>query len=155
MINLELQFHPFLLQSTEILLERIRSDLLDQKESGGIPPADDPEMADYWSSELREALRADMKVLSALVRQFRNAGTDIRISEENAWAAIRASVSFRLRIRTIFLNRLSDDVLETGDLGFAELEQEEKRPYASYLFLGAVQEHLISLLDPESSELQE
>jgi len=53
----------------------------------------------------------------------------------------------RLRLREQFLRPLGDDLLESGDVDLASLDEPVRKAFMCYLFLATIQELIIQHLD--------
>ena len=107
----------------------------------------DPEVREPWQHDLIEAQNADLRTLLALFdNEFFSTGV-VGFDEENADAIVRACSSVRLRLRARFLTDLPDELLESGDVEFEELDESLRKAFMSYLFLATIQELIIQHLD--------
>lgn len=107
----------------------------------------DQDLREAWRDELVEAQNQDVKVLLALFDSEFFASGVVSFDESNADAIVRACSSIRLRLRERFLNDLSDEVLETGEVQLEAVPEPARRAFMCYLFLATVQELIIQHLD--------
>lgn len=110
-------------------------------------PDSDPQFQESWREDLVGAQREDTGAFMGLFdRDFFETG-NIVVTYDNADAVLRASSAMRLKLRLGYLNEVSDEVLEKGDVPFETLQLEEQQAYACYLFLATIQEIVIQHLD--------
>lgn len=107
----------------------------------------EPEFRDTWRAELIATQNEDIGTLLALFdSEFFSSGI-IAFDEKNAEPILRASAAVRLCLREQFLVGLSDELLETGDVEFEDLEEPVRKAFKCYVFLATVQELIIQHLD--------
>jgi hypothetical protein len=107
----------------------------------------DEEFKTTWSDELLAAQGADVQTLLALFDdEFFTEGV-VAFDEDNAEPILRACAAVRLRLRERLLKPLGDEVLESGEVDLAALEEPLRRAFMCYLFLATVQELIIQHLE--------
>lgn len=112
----------------------------------------DAEVKEPWENDLVVAQNADLRTLLALFgSDFFGAGV-VAFDEDNADAIARACSSVRLRLRAKFLQDVSDELLESGDIEIEALPEEVRKPFMCYLFLATIQELIIQHLDSTIGE---
>ncbi len=104
---------------------------------------DDPDLIEAWESGLLETLKTDIRTLNKLFRKNGLGRREIVIEEDEALAALRAISGIRLKLREIFLKRISNETLESGEIDMDKLDRNEQKNFASYLFFAQVQEELV------------
>jgi len=107
----------------------------------------DPEMRAEWSAELLAAQNDEVKEFLALFDEEFFANGRISFKADNAEPMIRACASVRLSLRAAPLANLPNEVLETGEVAFADLEEPVRKAFMAYLFLATIQELIIQHLD--------
>ena len=107
----------------------------------------DDEFKATWADELLTAQGEDVQTLLALFDdEFFTEGV-VAFDEDNAEPILRACAAVRLRLRERLLKPLGDDVLESGEVDLAALEEPLRRAFMCYLFLATVQELIIQHLE--------
>lgn len=107
----------------------------------------DTEVREPWQHDLIEAQNADLRTLLALFdSEFFSSGV-VAFDEENADAIARACSSVRLRLRGKYLEDVSDELLESGDIEVEALPESVRKTFMCYLFLATIQELIIQHLD--------
>lgn len=107
----------------------------------------DPEFREAWVGELLSAQTDDVHMLLSLFNdEFFRDGV-VAFDEENAEVIVRACAAVRLRLREVYLKPLGDELLETGDVDLATLDEPLRKAFMCYLFLATVQELIIQHLD--------
>ncbi|HOO93419.1 MAG TPA: hypothetical protein PKX94_08120 [Opitutales bacterium] len=109
-------------------------------------PEGDALMRQLWIEHLRSSLAADMEVFWTLIGDQRFGNEPLVLSPAEAESVLRAAASLRMRIREAFLSDVDDGVLEKGMLDVQSLPPDLQKVYVSYIFLGSLQELLISHL---------
>ncbi|HYP17315.1 MAG TPA: DUF2017 family protein [Opitutus sp.] len=112
----------------------------------------DAEFRAAWTTDLRDAQTADVRVLLALFDEnFFSEGV-IGLDETNAEPVVRACAAVRLRLRDLYLKDLGDEILESSEIEIEELEEPVRKAFMCYLFLATLQELIIQHLDSEILE---
>jgi hypothetical protein len=115
-------------------------------------PEHDEDLVAQWREDLLKSQRDDLAVLLAMFdSEFFITGL-IALDEENGDAVLRACAALRLRLRSKHLGEVGDENLETGDLTLEEMPEEQRRSYATYVFLATLQELIVQHLDPTEME---
>jgi hypothetical protein len=115
-------------------------------------PEADRELQDGWESDLLAGQRSDLRQLLALFdKEFFSSGV-ILFDRENCEPMLRACAALRLRLRATQLEAVSDECLESGEIPFGTLSEDEIRAFATYVFLATLQEILIKNLDPNEPD---
>lgn len=109
-------------------------------------PEGDALMRQLWIEQLKSTLAADMEVFWTLIGDQRFGNEPLVLSPAEAESVLRAAASLRMRIREAFLSDVEDGVLEKGMLDVQSLPPDLQKAYVSYIFLGSLQELLISHL---------
>ncbi|MBN2235738.1 MAG: hypothetical protein JW706_11365 [Opitutales bacterium] len=109
-------------------------------------PEGDALMRQLWIEQLKSTLAADMEVFWTLIGDQRFGNEPLVLSPAQAESVLRAAASMRMRIREAFLSDVEDGVLEKGMLDVQSLPPDLQKVYVSYIFLGSLQELLISHL---------
>ena len=107
----------------------------------------DQELRDSWVEELVRGQQGDVKTLLALFDEDFFLEGVVAFDETNAEAIVRACAAVRLRLRDQHLKSLGDEILESGDVELAKLDEPLRRAFMCYLFLATVQELIIQHLD--------
>jgi hypothetical protein len=147
MIVLEIQMAPELGE----LFARVVGGVLRRLDEGLPRPLfvpDDPEMAVFWSEDLRCQLREDAQRLRDLFLHPHFGSDELSIPEAEAEALCRAASAVRLALRELELAQLADHDLESGLVQPPELDEPLRRAYYCYWFLGGLQEMIVRALDP-------
>ncbi len=112
-----------------------------------LPEDFDADLRTAWNEGLVESLGRDTDTLMGLFNsRFFEEGA-IEIDARNAESVLRASAAIRLRLRTCFLRKFSDEELESGRLDHARMTRDEQRGYGCFLFLATIQEVVVEHLD--------
>jgi hypothetical protein len=107
----------------------------------------DAEFRDAWWGELLSSQNDEVRTLLALFDdEFFREGV-VAFDEENAEVIVRACAAVRLRLRDVYLKPLGDEMLESGDVELATLEEPLRKAFMCYLFLATIQELIIQHLD--------
>jgi hypothetical protein len=107
----------------------------------------DEELRDTWVSDLLTTQSTEVQALLGLFNdEFFSEGV-VAFDEENAEIIVRACAAVRLRLREIYLTRLDDEALETGDIDVMKLDDPLRKAFMCYLFLATIQELIIQHLD--------
>ena len=134
------------------LLDVIKSaaDTLEDDLAASLPLEQvDADLRDEWRSELVAEQNGDVATLLALFDSEFFANGVVNFDEDNSDSILRACAAVRLRLRQSFLNEISDEMLECGEVDLEELDETPKRAFMCYLFLATVQELIIEHLSPE------
>ena len=107
----------------------------------------DVDLREAWRSELVAEQNGDVARLLALFDSDFFASGTVAFDEDNADSILKACTAVRLRLRDKFLDNLSDEVLEHGDVELEELSDNERQGFMCYLFLATVQELIIEHLE--------
>jgi hypothetical protein len=115
-------------------------------------PGDDHDFKDGWESELLTGQTGDIAVLLGMFdRDFFATGT-IAFDPTNCEPILRACSALRLRLREAHLRTLADESLESGEVPFDQMTEEQRKAFAAYVFLATLQELLVQHLDPNVPE---
>lgn len=117
----------------------------------------DADLASVWREELLASQREDCdRLFSLFDQEFFTEGV-IGLDRENAESVLRASAALRLRFRGTRLVRVSDDALEAleADSNLGDLDEEEKKAFACFVFLDELQKIILKYLDPLSVDEDE
>jgi len=107
----------------------------------------DVELRDDWRAELVSEQNGDVARLLALFDSDFFASGTVAFDEDNADSILKACAAVRLRLRDRFLDQISDEMLERGDVELEELDDDDRRAFMCYLFLATVQELIIEHLE--------
>ncbi len=148
-IPLEINLLPGLAESLvdplTILLQQLTGSLPRQ-----LQQPEETDLADIWNEELQQGFQADSLQLIRMLGDpdFGNPGYSLSVAEVES--AIRGCSGMRLALREHVLPSISDSELERGLLHPHELTPDLQEPFGCYWFLGALQEFLITALDPDN-----
>jgi hypothetical protein len=107
----------------------------------------DADFHSAWTSELLTSQNDEVRTLLALFdEEFFSEGV-VAFDEDNAETIVRASAAVRLHLREVYLKRLGDEMLESGDVDLHSLDEPLRKAFMCYLFLATVQELIIQHLD--------
>lgn len=132
------------------LLDVIKSVADGLGETLAAPPAileQDSEFRGAWTAELLQGQSADVQTLLALFNEEFFSDGVVAFDEDNAEAIVRACAAVRLRLRTQYLETLSEETLEGGEAELGQLAEPVRKAFLCYLFLATVQELIIQHLD--------
>ena len=107
----------------------------------------DVDLRDDWRAELVSEQNGDVARLLALFDSDFFASVTVAFDEDNADSILKACAAVRLRLRDRFLDQISDEMLERGDVELEELDDDDRRAFMCYLFLATVQELIIEHLE--------
>jgi hypothetical protein len=99
---------------------------------------DDPVLRESWLDDLRRAEGDDNRILLEKVFCSTEPG-DLRLTEEEGEAVLRAGTLVRLEIQSRYLSQVPEEALENGELDLAGLDAEARKAFGLYLFLGGLQ----------------
>jgi hypothetical protein len=92
----------------------------------------EPDLCDAWMAELQAAQAKEVRELTGIFdANFRKTGL-VAFDESNAEPIIRACTAMRLRIREAFLDRHSDETLESGDVELDDLAPGDRRAFRTW-----------------------
>lgn len=111
----------------------------------------DEDLRNEWRDELVASQNGDVQNLLALFDSEFFASGVVNFDESNADAILRACAAVRLRLKDGFLEDLTDDALESGEIDFDAFPDDQRRYFMCYLFLATVQELVIEHLEPSIS----
>jgi hypothetical protein len=111
-------------------------------------PEAEKDLAEGWTNELLEGQNTDIAALLALFGSEFFASGVIALDPTNAETILRACSAIRLRLRERHLQALDDDALESSDVSLHDLDEDQRRALAAYVFLATLQELIIQHLDP-------
>jgi len=149
MPELTIKLNPFFRQALREIIEPIEKRFqLSLAVSLEGAPTDDDELLTTWRDDLIEQLRADVNRLQEILARSTPEGDTITLSEGEADAALRAASAVRLKIHEVFLDDISDQALESGEVDIAGLSPEQHKPFACYSFLAGFQEWLCTQMMP-------
>lgn len=107
----------------------------------------DDDLHDAWMDDLLKAQHEEVQALLALFNEeFFSEGV-VAFDEANAEVIVRASAAVRLRLRERYLAHLDDELLESGEVEVAQLDEALRKAFMCYLFLATIQELIIQHLD--------
>ena len=109
---------------------------------------EEPDLAVFWSEDLRRQLREDSVRLRDLFLHPKFGEDELSMPVKEAEALCRAASAVRLALRELELRALTDQELENGLVQPPSLEEPTRRAYYCYWFLGGLQEMLVRALDP-------
>ena len=89
----------------------------------------DVEMREEWRGELISEQNGDVTRLLALFDSDFFASGVVNFDEENADGILRACAAVRLRLRDRFLDTVSDEMLEAGNVDMEELTATDRRAF--------------------------
>lgn len=148
MVNLRLQLAPRSLEIFRKMVDALAVSLDGDSCSRHHPPQSiDAELHPIWQEELHLQLDDDLRVLRKLVASGDFGVGVVSLTETSAEAVLRACSALRLKVRETLLGAISDDVLESGSVGFEALNPVQQQSYATYAFLAGLQELLVEELD--------
>jgi hypothetical protein len=107
----------------------------------------DADFKDAWVGELLSAQNDDVHTLLSLFDEGFFKDGVVAFHESNAEIIVRACAAVRLRLREVYLKPLGDELLESGDVDLATLEEPLRKAFMCYLFLATIQELIIQHLD--------
>ena len=100
-----------------------------------------------WIEELLNGQRQEVSLLLALFNEdFFREGI-VAFDENNAEVIVRACAAVRLQVRERYLQRLDDEMLETGEVDLMAFEEPLRKEFMCYVFLATIQELIIQHLD--------
>jgi hypothetical protein len=107
----------------------------------------DEDLRDAWKSDLLKAQTDELQALLGLFNEeFFTEGV-VAFDEANAEIIVRACAAVRLRLRDRYLANLDDELLESGEVEVAQLDEPLRKAFMCYLFLATIQELIIQHLD--------
>lgn len=112
----------------------------------------DPELEHAWRGDLLKSQNSDCRLFVALFNESFFETGRIEFDEEQGEAVVRACAAIRLRLRQGELRDVKDSSLETGEIDFSGLTEEQQQVFTCYLFLVTLQELIIQNLDPNSAQ---
>lgn len=105
------------------------------------------ELREEWKEELVRSQNEEIAMLLALFdTEFFSSGI-VAFDEKNAEPIVRACAAIRLGVRERYLEGLSEEILESGDVEMEGLPEERRKAFMCYLFLATIQELIIQHLD--------
>ncbi|MDD3180386.1 MAG: hypothetical protein PHQ04_08545 [Opitutaceae bacterium] len=113
-----------------------------------VVPDSDADFADGWRQELLQDQTGDIQVLLRVFGREFFANGIIALDASNSEAVLRACSAVRLRLKSGLLQRMEDEVLESGEVPVQKLTEDEHKAFACYVFLATLQELIIEHLDP-------
>ncbi|MFP4282052.1 MAG: hypothetical protein ACLFU2_05475 [Opitutales bacterium] len=154
MIHLEIQMEPSLGELFAAVIAKMLDRLKDSLPRPIQEPSD-PELASFWSEDLRAQLREDGAQLRELLQHPHFGQNVIELTDDKAEAICRSASAVRLALREIELGEVPDEALEAGMVEPDQLSAAVRPAYFCYWFLGGLQEMVIQALDPEDAEEEE
>lgn len=151
MIVLDIQMAPELGELFASVIHRVLERLQEELPRPLYEPSD-PDLAVFWSEDLRRQLREDAVRLRDLFLHPEFGRGEVSLPLPEADAVCRAASAVRLALRELELQQLGDEALESGLVQPPELEEPTRRAYYCYWFLGGLQEMLVRALDPSLDE---
>ena len=107
----------------------------------------DEDLREAWMEDLLKAQHDEVQALLALFNEeFFSEGV-VAFDEANAEVIVRACAAIRLRLRERYLANLDDELLESGEVEIAQLDEPLRKAFMCYLFLATIQELIIQHLD--------
>jgi len=106
-----------------------------------------PDFIEVWTQELLHGQAEEVRTLLALFDEDFFRDGVVAFDADNAEIIVRACAGVRLRLREQFLRPLGDDLLESGDVDLASLDEPVRKAFMCYLFLATIQELIIQHLD--------
>ena len=116
-----------------------------------VPDADadaDSDFAGGWKRELLQGQTSDLQAFLAMFDRGFFATGVIALDPTNCEAVLRACSAVRLRLKDKALKGIADEALESGDVPLPKLTEDQRKAFASYVFLATLQELIIQHLDP-------
>lgn len=107
----------------------------------------DADFKEAWVGELLSAQNDDVHTLLSLFDEGFFKDGVVAFDENNAEVIARACAAVRLRLREVYLKPMGDELLESGDVDLATLEEPLRKAFMCYLFLATIQELIIQHLD--------
>lgn len=107
----------------------------------------DADFKEAWVGELLSAQNDDVHTLLSLFDEGFFKDGVVAFDEANAEVIARACAAVRLRLREVYLKPMGDELLESGDVDLATLEEPLRKAFMCYLFLATIQELIIQHLD--------
>ncbi len=104
----------------------------------------DEDFSQAWEDGLKHETSEDRIALARLLKLPRFQHGFVQVSEEEAENVLRGLSELRLTIREKYLDTITDQELENGDLQLEKKNSKVKVGYFSYLVLAEIQEKLIS-----------
>ena len=115
-------------------------------------PGEDNDFKEGWETELLAGQTSDIQMLLGMFdREFFSTGT-IAFDPTNCEPILRACSALRLRLRETQLTALGDENLESNEVPLAEMSEEQRKVFATYVLLATLQELLVHHLDPNVPE---
>ena len=111
----------------------------------------DEDLRHAWRAELVASQNGDVQNLLALFDSEFFASGVVNFDESNADAILRACAAVRLRLKGGYLEDLTDESLESGEVDLDAFPDDQRRYFMCYLFLATVQELVIEHLEPSIS----
>ena len=147
MPEINIRVSHYFVESLSHLLERIAKTLRSELAISVRLVEQDEDLTAAWEEGLLEQLQDDCRKLMALFRGNQLGKTAVELDSDSADSILRAASAVRIRIRETFLNGLSEEDLEQGEVDFYSLEPDIQQTYACYVFLAGIQEQLVAQLE--------
>ncbi len=144
MIKVGLRIHPVFLSSQVRLIEELAEALKRELPVPYSSPEPDPDLEEAWRSSLVQEVEQDLNCLLIFLGKEGLGTRSVSLNEGEADAVLRACSAVRLKIRETFLSAISGEDMERGLVDMERLSPRERGPFACYLFLAALQDHLLS-----------
>ena len=148
-ISLEIELLPGMAQSLVPPLERLMTQLGDQLPRKMQEP-DDVVLGEIWETELVAAFQRDARRLITVLGDPAFGRRGYTLEAEQLEEMIRGCSALRLTLRQAALEEVSDRDLERGLINPEHIPTEHRESIACFWFLGALQELLVGVLDPDS-----
>ena len=145
MIDFQLRVDGRIMQAILPRLEEAFA-LLNQQNWNSFPCPNplDEDFSQAWEDGLKHETSEDRIALARLLKLPRFQHGFVQVSEEEAENVLRGLSELRLTIREKYLDTITDQELENGDLQLEKKNSKVKVGYFSYLVLAEIQEKLIS-----------
>ncbi len=117
------------------LLERVQA-----------PGYEDPDFADHWLAGIHERIEEDLTSVVSLLDMPDFGVAPVRVSENEALAALRGFSALRLTLRETALREFPDKDIESGKIDRRKIGAPKRHALACYVALGEIQSALCDLL---------
>lgn len=114
-------------------------------------PKDDPELAEAWHDSLIETLHQDIRCLVHFIEDERFGQEPIWLEDSVAEGVLKACSAIRIKIRELYLQKLTDSEIEEGEFSEKRLDAQGKRAYLTYTSLAMLQGIVINCIEGVTS----
>lgn len=150
-IPLEIELLPGMAQSLVRPLERLMAQL-GKRLPRKMQEPEDAVLGEIWETELIAAFQRDAGRLIAVLGDPAFGRRGYTMETGQLEEMVRGCSALRLTLRRAALHQISDQDLERGLINPEHIPLEHRESIACFWFLGALQELLVSVLDPDSTE---